>query len=248
VERYFGIRYEFDKQAVLDTIDRHIESGQKGYICVADGVTLAMSQRYKRLNDVLNNSILNVCDSGWVPFYLRMIHHIKREQYSGAELFNDVVSRKKYKMMFLGASSVILKPLRNQLSKIDRRILDMPFVSLPYRNVEEFDYKKIASQIKVENPDIVWVSLGMPKQEIFISQLIREPACRGVLIGIGAAFKFKSGIPGHKRAPAWMVKCKLEWLHRIFVEPRKQTGRCWLIAKTTPGIIYREYRRKKQAH
>jgi N-acetylglucosaminyldiphosphoundecaprenol N-acetyl-beta-D-mannosaminyltransferase len=245
VKRYFGIKYEFEKQVVLDTIDQCVEDGEKGYVCVADGVTLAMSRQYPLLKTILEFSVLNICDSGWVPFYIKRIYHIRQEQYSGTELFEDVVSKKKYKMMFLGTSNTILKPLRDQLSRMDDRILDMPFAALPFRNVEEFDYREIASRINEENPDIIWVSLGMPKQEIFMYNLLPE-INQGILIGVGAVFKFKSGLSGHKRAPQWMVKCKLEWLYRIFSEPRKQFGRCWLVIRTTPGIIYREYRNKKK--
>lgn len=245
MKKYFDIKYEFDKQVVLDTIDRYVEHGKKGYVCVADGVTLSMSQQHRQLKSVLEQSILNICDSGWVPFYIKRIYHVCLEQYSGTELFEDIIARKKYKMMFLGTSNAVLKPLREQLSGMDERILDMPFVALPFRNVEEFDYKRIAAQVNEENPDIIWVSLGMPKQEIFMYNLLPE-IHQGILIGVGAVFKFKSGLSGHKRAPRWMVKCRLEWLYRIFSEPRKQFGRCWLIITTTPGIIYREYLNKKK--
>ncbi len=244
MEKYFNITYEFDKQVVLDTIDQVTEKNQKGYICVADGVTLAMSQNYLLLQKVLANSILTTCDSGWVPMYLKWIYGITRGQYSGTELFKDIIKKKKYNMMFLGTSNAILTPLREKLSNIDERIADMAFVSLPFRNVEDFDYGQIASQINEDSPDIIWISLGMPKQEIFMYNLLPF-INRGILIGVGAAFKFMSGLTGHNRAPQWMVKCKIEWIHRILSEPKKQIGRCLLIIKTTPGIIRKEYQIKK---
>ena len=148
-------------------------------------------------------------------------------------------------MMFLGTSNAILKPLRENISKIDNRILDMKFTALPFRPVENFNYKEIADSINEENPDIVWVALGMPKQEIFMHNL--NPFLnRGVCIGVGAAFKFFSGLSGHRRAPKWMIKCKIEWIYRIFSEPKKQIGRCWLIVKTVPKLLYQENKIKKQ--
>ncbi len=245
MEKYFGIKYEFDKQTVLDAIDQLIEDGKKGYVCVADGVTLAMSQNYRLLHEVLDQALFCTCDSGWVPMYLRWIYGIDRKQYSGTELFRDVIGKKKYTMMFLGTSNAILKPLREHLSESDDRIADMSFVSLPFRPVEGFDYEKIATQINEENPDIIWVSLGMPKQEIFMHNLL-PMIHQGVLVGVGAAFKFMSGLSGHKRAPQWMIRLKLEWLYRILSEPKKQLGRCWLIVRTTPGILRREYQLKKK--
>jgi N-acetylglucosaminyldiphosphoundecaprenol N-acetyl-beta-D-mannosaminyltransferase len=244
VEKYFGISYEFDKTVVFDTIDCLVQSGHKGYVCVADGVTLSMSQNYPLLREILDEADIVTCDSGWVPLFLKWIYGIKREQLSGSELFSSILHKKKYKMMFLGTSNAILKPLRENISKIDHRILDMPFSSLPFRAVEDFNYKEIANSINIENPDIIWVALGMPKQEIFMYNL-KPHLNRGVCIGVGAAFKFFSGLSGHRRAPQWMIKCKIEWIHRIFSEPKKQIGRCWLIFKTFPRLFCSEYKIKK---
>ena len=244
MEKYFGISYEFDKAVVLNTIDRFARAKHKGYVCVADGVTLSMSQNYSLLREVLEGADIVTCDSGWVPLFLKWIYGIKREQLSGSELFSSILHKKKYKMMFLGTSNAILKPLREKISEIDPRILDMPFLSLPFRAVEDFDYKKIADSINEENPDIVWVALGMPKQEIFMYYL-KPYLNRGICIGIGATFKFYSGLSGHRRAPRWMIQCKIEWIYRILSEPKKQIGRCWLIFKTVPKLLYSEYKLKK---
>ena len=245
MEKYFGLSYEFNKAVVFDTIDDLVQSRLKGYVCVADGVTLSMSQNYPLLKEVLDKADIVTCDSGWVPLFLKWIYGIKREQLSGSELFSSILHLKKYKMMFLGTSNAILKPLRENISKIDPGILDMPFISLPFRTVEDFDYKGIANTINEEDPDIVWVALGMPKQEIFTYNL-KPYLNRGVCIGIGAAFKFYSGLSGHRRAPQWMIKCKIEWIHRIFSEPKKQIGRCWLIFKTIPKLLYSEYKIKRK--
>ena len=65
------------------------------------------------------------------------------------------------------------------------------------------------------------------------------------MIAIGAAFKFYSGVET-SRAPQWMVRNHLEFVHRIFKEPRKQVGRCWDIVRTLPGLLYGEWQRAKR--
>jgi N-acetylglucosaminyldiphosphoundecaprenol N-acetyl-beta-D-mannosaminyltransferase len=177
--------------------------------------------------------------------FIHAIYGVRREQYTGSDLFRDIVYKKKYTMMFLGSSKLILESLQNSLVKIDERISEMHFVELPFCKVEEFDYKLIAEQINRENPDIIWISLGMPKQEIFM-YTIKSFINRGVMIGVGAAFKFHSGLKEQKRAPKWMIKSKLEWLYRIFSEPRKQVARCFLIIRTIPGMILQEYKIKRK--
>lgn len=221
-----------------------LQANQKGYVCVADGVTLSMSYRNKELREILEESSMTVCDSGWVPLYLRLLYHIEREQYSGSDLLIDIVNMEKYNMMFIGASNATLDALKTRLSQKDPGIASMPFTSLPFRAVEGFDYPKIAQQINVNNPDIIFVSLGMPKQEFFMHRLLPY-LNRGILIGVGAAFKFHSGLSNQKRAPQWMIKAKIEWLHRIFSEPEKQLKRCGLIVSSLPSIYIKEYKKKK---
>ena len=120
----------------------------------------------------------------------------------------------------------------------------MLFCELPFRNVEDFDYPAIAKMVADDGADIIWIALGAPKQEIFMHRL--EPhLSRGVMIAVGAAFKFFSG-QDVRRAPEWMVRHHLEFLHRIFSEPKKQTKRCAWILRTLPGLLWQEYRRKQQ--
>lgn len=94
----------------------------------------------------------------------------------------------------------------------------MQFIELPYKAVEDFDYEGIAKEIEADGADIIWIALGAPKQEIFMSRL--KPFLKhGVMIAVGAAFKFYSGTD-EKRAPKWMLKSHMEFVYRIFCDPK----------------------------
>ncbi|MDL2223002.1 WecB/TagA/CpsF family glycosyltransferase [Bacteroidales bacterium OttesenSCG-928-M11] len=244
MESYFGIRYCFEKDKVHSTIENMVNSQTSGYVCVADGVTLAMSYKNSGLKTVLDNASLITCDSGWVPLYLKSLYSINKEQYSGSDLMMDLIEQKKYNILFIGSSDTTLAALKEELTKKDARIGQMGFISLPFREVDKFDYDQIAQTIEVNSPDIIFVSLGMPKQEFFMSRL-KPYITKGVMIGVGAAFKFHSGLPNEKRAPRWMIKSKMEWVYRIFSEPKKQIKRCSLILVTMPRIYWKEYRKKQ---
>jgi N-acetylglucosaminyldiphosphoundecaprenol N-acetyl-beta-D-mannosaminyltransferase len=75
-----------------------------------------------------------------------------------------------------------------------------------------------AERIRTSGADVVWVGLGMPKQELWMHRM--APALPGVaLVGVGAAFDFIAGtVP---EAPEWMMKAGLEWLYRLSREPRR---------------------------
>lgn len=242
METYFNIHYEMDKLVVHQAIDEQLHKSSPAYICVADGVILNIANRNPEYLKVVNGSMFSICDSGYVPVYLKWIYGIKREQYCGSQIFMDLIQKKKYRMFFMGTSTKTLTALKSNLVKVDARIADMTFYELPFCDVEEFDYKQIAEQVNADGADIIWVALGAPKQEIFMSKL-KPYLNRGVMIAVGAAFKFYSGLE-EKRAPQWMVKNHLEFVYRIFSEPKKQLKRCWWIVITLPGLLLGEWKRK----
>lgn len=213
------------------------------YICVADGVILNTANRNKDYLDVVNGGMFSICDSSFVPLYIKWLYGVRYGQYCGSQIFKDIVESRKYRMIFLGTQQVILDGLKKNLSKMNPDVLDMKFVELPFCNVDEFEYDKIANIIENDKAEIVWVALGAPKQEYFMSKL--KPYLKhGVMIAVGAAFKFYSGTEV-KRAPEWMVKHHLEFVHRIFSEPKKQLKRCGWIIATLPGLLFGEWKRKQ---
>ena len=239
MEKFFNIRYEFDKGQVWKRIDRQIASGIPGYVCVADGVVVDHVQRNPAYRETVDGSMFAICDSGWIPLYLKWIYGIRRSQYCGPMIFKDLVVRGKYRMIFLGTNQRTLEGLRQELSHMNPLVSSMTFYALPFLSVEEFDYPSIAKMIEDDEADIIWISLGAPKQDYFMMRL--KPFLKhGVMIGVGAAFNFYSGC-GERRAPSWITRMHLEFVYRIFQSPKKQLSRCWGILNTLPGMVWREY-------
>lgn len=245
MEKYFDIRYQFDVPTVHKNIEEHISNGTSGYICVADGNILTMVHNNEEYRNVIDGSIFSICDSSWVPKFVKWIYGYERKHYCGSDIFIDIVRSRKYRMIFLGTRQTVLDALQQNLTKENPDVAEMTFKELPFCNVEEFDYKSIAQTIENDGADIIWVALGAPKQELFMNRL--EPHLKkGVMIAIGAAFNFYSGLSdAPQRCPAWMRKMHLEFVHRIFKEPKKQIRRCWHITTTLPAILRKENRLKK---
>lgn len=241
METYFNIRYEFDKKLVLEYIDRQIKKSAD-YICVADGVILNTANRDAEYLRVVNGGMFSICDSSYVPLYIKWIYGKKFQQYCGSQIFMDIVCSRKYRMIFLGTSLNILHGLKENLKDANPDVSGMTFCELPFKKVYEFDYQAIAKIIENDGAEIIWIALGAPKQEIFMSKL--KPYLKtGVMIAVGAAFKFYSGVDVN-RAPKWMIKNRLEFIYRIINEPKKQLKRCGWIIATLPGLLFGEYKRK----
>lgn len=244
MEKYFDIRYEFDKESVHSLIAQQVEKKEPGYICVADGNILNMVSYNRKYRNIINGGMFSICDSSWVPVFVRWIYGYNYEQYCGSDIFTDIVNSCKYRMIFLGTKQDVLNALQKKLAKDNPDVMNMTFKELPFCNVEDFDYPAIANIINEDGADIIWVALGAPKQEYFMS-LLTPHLKKGVSIAIGAAFNFFSGLASApKRAPKWMVKWHLEFIHRILIEPKKQIKRCWGIILHLPRILWKEYRRK----
>jgi N-acetylglucosaminyldiphosphoundecaprenol N-acetyl-beta-D-mannosaminyltransferase len=97
------------------------------------------------------------------------------------------------------------------------------------------------AKIRATKPDIVLVALGAPKQEIWIDEVANEllPA---VLIGVGASLDFLAGTA--VRAPRWMSRVGLEWLHRLGKDPKRMIQRYLVRDAEFPAILARQLVRK----
>lgn len=244
MEKYFNINYEFSPQEVWRRIDEQLTKKGADYICVADGVILNNANRKPEYLKVVNGGMFSICDSGYVPLYVKWLYGIKYQQYCGSMIFKDLIASQKYRMFFMGTNTKVLEGLRLNLMSLNPKVKDMGFYELPFRSVEDFDYPAIAKMVNEDGADIIWVALGAPKQEIFMSKL-KPYLKRGVMIAVGAAFKFYSGMD-EKRAPKWMLEHHLEFVYRIFSNPTKQLKRCAWIVLTLPGLLFEEWKRKNR--
>lgn len=242
--KYFNVSIEFDKNVVDDTIVNAIENNIVGYVCSIERNNLTVANKDSSFLDVLNCALINNCDGSVVASIIGKIYHKPFESYIGGDLFLKFIKLRKYRHYFLGNTPEILNGLKNNLVDIDPKIEEMSFETLPFLSVNEFDYNQIAQNINNDAPDCIWISLGAPKQEQFMAKL--QPYLNhGVMFGIGAAFNFNSGVGEVHRAPLWMRKHKLEWLHRIIVEPKKNLPRSWAFIKILPSLIIKEQRKIK---
>ena len=74
MDYYFNIRYEFGRERVHKAIAERLQRPGSDYICVADGVILNTANRERQYLDVVNGGMFSICDSSYVPLYIRWIH------------------------------------------------------------------------------------------------------------------------------------------------------------------------------
>ncbi|MBO4566461.1 MAG: WecB/TagA/CpsF family glycosyltransferase [Bacteroidales bacterium] len=238
-ELYFGVRLEFDKDKLDQTVFDAISEGRPGYVCSVESNNLTCAWRDPLFREVLNGALVNNCDGSVLAKIFSRLHKRHLESYIGADIFIKYIKMCRFRQFFLGNTREVLAGLKANLTGMDPKIQDMRFETLPFATVDGFDYQEIADMINADAPDIIWVSLGAPKQEIFMSRL--QPYLkRGVMFGFGAIFNFNAGVGEVKRAPGWMLKLRLEWLYRAFEQPKKNIPRYWRFIVSLPSMIRKE--------
>jgi len=246
-ERYFGIDVVFDHKEVHDIIETHINEKKPGYVVSLSMGNAVISYNDNKHREIVNNSIVTFSDSSWFPVMVNHVYQTNYKHYCSADMFEEIVKSRKYKQFFLGNTKKVLDGLRIKLSEWDPAISEMRFEELPYRKVEEFDYEGIAKMLNEYKADIIWVSLGAPKQEQFMARLLPYLE-QGVMFGWGALFNFYSGIEdAPKLAPDWMRKHKLIWLYRLLTDKNsRKKDRQFKTYQTIPKMIIEEKRRLRK--
>lgn len=236
----FNITIEFEPEVLRKTVEAHILDKKKAYVCVVDANVITIAQKNLQYREIVRNATVNTCDGSSIAKMVNQIYGTDYHAYNGPELFEYYIER-PFKHVLLGNKSSKVEQIK-ALVREKGIELDMEHVDVPFVPVEDFDYPAIAKQINELKPDLVWVSLGAPKQEIFIANIFPY-ITQGVFFGIGAAFNFYTGdLHNNKKEIGGL---RLIWLERIFKEPKKQIKRVWGYLLTVPKMYFEEKRKAK---
>jgi N-acetylglucosaminyldiphosphoundecaprenol N-acetyl-beta-D-mannosaminyltransferase len=241
VKKYFNINFQFNHQELERTIEG-TSLNDKGYCCFIDATSLVHSFKNEKFRNILNASLVNSCDGSYIALLASKIHGVYLKEYIGPDFFKKFIY-KSYPQFVIGNTSAVFNKIRAKLELNGNDTSNLFFIPLPYKGVNEFDYKEIATQINQIHPRFIWVSLGAPKQEEFMCKLLPHIE-KGVMIGVGAALNYFTGEV--KDIPNWARKTHLIWLYRIFTEPKKQIKRCVDIISVLPVMYVQEKREVKK--
>ncbi len=214
----------------------HFQTNANGadYVCLVNPNILIQAIKSSEYKKVITSSVFNICDSTLVRI-LGRINRIDFIKYPGPDLFLKTVRDKKYRHFLIGGENHSM--MDELLAKIQNESLTKEnYFVPPFCKVEDFDYEQISKKINLIKPNIIWVGLGAPKQELFMKR-ISPLLDGGIMIGVGAAFKFTSS---DMRAPQLMRKMRIEWLFRLYQEPKRIGPRLRNIFLYLPRLIWIE--------
>lgn len=135
---------------------------------------------------------------------------------------NSLALSRKTRVYFFGSSPQVLRLMQNNLEVRYPNLDICGYTSPPYGNWSEAENDAFIAQINAAKPDILWVGMTAPKQELWTFN--NRDKLNVPLIGnIGAVFDFCAGT--YERAPEWARKAGVEWLVRLCKEPKRMWRR-----------------------
>lgn len=172
----------------------------------------------KRLIQSFNNSELINIDGMSMVWALRFLGHSVPERVSCPDLAERILKlseENQLRVYFLGSSQQNLQLAINNIATSFPKLIIAGFRNGYFNTCEE---KLIIDEINASKPHILLLGMPTPKKELFMENYKHQLAIKYSL-GVGGLFDIFSGKT--KRAPKWMQKNGLEWIYRLFQEPRR---------------------------
>jgi N-acetylglucosaminyldiphosphoundecaprenol N-acetyl-beta-D-mannosaminyltransferase len=206
---------------VGDALERWIADKRREYVCCAPVHVVETAHRDGRVACALSEAGMVLPDGQPIVWAMRLLAGEQTDRITGSDIFAELCRRSQllsHRHFFVGGTRETLAKLRQSLAAAYPNLNVVGMVSPPFRPLSREEQKALVTEINAASPDVVWVGLGAPKQELWMHE-VRNSLYAPLLIGIGAAFDFVSG--SKHRAPRWMQRSGLEWLHRLVREPRR---------------------------
>jgi len=229
-------------QETLELINHAILTRQHLHHTVVNaGKIVAMHENPELKESVVNADIINA-DGQAVIWASKFLGQPLKERVAGIDLMEKLVELaflKGYKVFFFGAKEEIVKKVVNRYS-----VQYTSSIIAGYRNgyFKKEEEREIAIQIADSKANILFVAISSPTKENFLYQ--NKDILKNVnfTMGVGGSFDVVAGVV--KRAPMWMQKSGLEWLFRVYQEPRRMFKR-YLIGNAKFIKLILQYKLRK---
>ena len=217
-------------------IDRLISEGGSHYGTVVNAAKLVAADRDERLKRLLHEADLVTADGMSVVWASRLLGQGLKERVTGIDLFERLVEHAasaRLSVYFLGAQE---ESVGGVVELFTNRYPTLRIAGYHNGYFDSSECGSVCEVIRRSGADLLFVAMGSPKQEHWIASNVALTGA-GFALGVGGSFDHFSGLV--RRAPKWMQRSGLEWLHRLLQEPRRlwrryllgNTAFIWLVIR-----------------
>lgn len=197
------------------------------YVCICNVHSVVTARRDIEFSLIIREADMATPDGAPVAWLMRRTGTIGQARINGPDLmalYCESAAQRGESIYLYGSQQSTLDKLCTVLPNRYHGLKIAGSYSPPYRPLTQEEDDAAVASINASGASTVWVSLGCPKQEIWMAAhrgLVHAP-----MIGVGAAFDYHAGVI--LRAPSWMQNSGLEWFHRLCSEPQRLYKRYFL--------------------
>ena len=210
-----------DMDGALEHISTMLQSSQKGYICLAGVHGVMEARRSSQLAQVYSGSEMTIPDGMPLVWVGHIQGYTAMERVTGPDLMLEVFRRKEFSHVthFLyGGVDSVADELRDKLRELFPWATIVGTYTPPFSEPSTSEQKELIATIGELKPDIIWVGIGCPRQEMFMARYLPLLETK-LMFGVGAAFDYHTG--RIRDCAEWIKRAGLQWLHRLIQDPRR---------------------------
>jgi N-acetylglucosaminyldiphosphoundecaprenol N-acetyl-beta-D-mannosaminyltransferase len=211
----------FDAVTTRDSVEwvvQQIQTNQRSYICTVNVAILMMMRSLPRLQKFVAEAGLIVADGQPIIWASHGLDCPLPERVAGIDLIEAIAvraQREGFGIYFMGATTEIMEQTVDKFRRKYPRLKICGYDDGYFTAAEAGDR---ATVIRESGAHILFVGMGVPKQEEFLEEQWDSLGVN-VAIGVGGSFDVLSG--ARSRAPAWVQEVGLEWFYRLIQEPKR---------------------------
>lgn len=228
----------------IQRIHRWSSAHESRYVCICNVHSVVTARHDTEFRKALIDADMATPDGMPLTWMLRHMGFPHQQRLNGPDLmwhYCEFAVANNESIFLYGSTQDTLDKLQQKLNTSFPSLKIAGSYSPPFRPLSSEEDAEITSRINSSGANVVLVSLGCPKQELWMAE--HRGKINAVMMGVGAAFDYHAGTI--KRAPLWMQHHGLEWLYRLGSEPRRLwkrymvTNSIFIVVATWQLILYK---------
>jgi N-acetylglucosaminyldiphosphoundecaprenol N-acetyl-beta-D-mannosaminyltransferase len=237
-----GVHFSnLNEPELIYMLDDRIAEAQKTQVCFVPTNSILAARKNRFVMDVYNSADVVMCDGVPVQWASSLLGTPLKQRLTGFDFFPHFIQhceQNNYSVYFLGAKEGVAKQLASIYQSRYPSIRVAGYYTPPFAaSFSEEQNAVMLSAINAAKPDVLFVSLTAPKQDIWIHQQLEQMNVK-LAIGVGAAFDSEAG--SLKRAPILMQQMGLEWFYRFLQEPGRMFRRYFIEAPVFVPLVIKQ--------
>lgn len=225
-----------DMERALQRVEEMLQRQNKAYICVAGVHGIMEAQKCAALADVYANADMTIPDGMPLVWVGHAQGQTTMQRVTGPDFMLELFRRQSFAATthyLYGGEPGVADRLREVLGRRFPQARILGVRTPPFRDLNPAEQREFLEEIRRLRPDVIWVGISCPKQEIFMRRYLPLLETK-IMVGVGAAFDYHTG--RIRDSADWVKRAGLQWLHRFIQDPKRLWKRYLL---NNPPFVFR---------